>query len=67
MLRCAKARYMKSYNENEDSSFVTYLDNDNLCEWEILHNLSVNAFEWDSISQLTEPLGMSLNDFPFFK
>ena len=35
LLRCAKAKYMKNYNENEDSFFVMYLDNDNLYEYHV--------------------------------
>ena len=46
--RYAKAnnKYMKSYNNNEESSYIQYLDANNLYGWEISKKLPVNGFKW---------------------
>ena len=46
--RCAKAnnRYMKSYNNNEESSYIQYLDANNLYGWAMSKKLPVNGFKW---------------------
>ena len=37
---------MKNYNKNIDSSFIVYLDANNLYEWAISQKLPVNNFKW---------------------
>ena len=46
--RPAKAnnKYMKSYNKNIESSYVMYLDANNLYGWEMFQKLPVNGFKW---------------------
>ena len=46
--RYAKAnnKYMKSYNNNEDSSYIQYLDANNLYGWAMSKKLLVNGFKW---------------------
>ena len=46
--RSAKAnnKYMKNYNNNEESSFIQYLDANNLHGWAITKKLPVNGFKW---------------------
>ena len=39
-------KYMKSYNNNEESSYIQYLDANNLYGWEISKKLPVNGFKW---------------------
>ena len=46
--RYAKAnnRYMKNYNTNIESSYIEYLDANNLYGWEMSQKLHVNVFKW---------------------
>ena len=46
--RHAKANneYMKNYDENKESSYIQYLDANNLDDWEMSQKLPVNGFKW---------------------
>ena len=46
--RYAKAnyKYMKNYDENEESSFLEYLDANRLAGWAMPEPLPVNGFDW---------------------
>ena len=37
---------MKNYNNNEESSYVQYLDTNNLYGWAMSKKLQVNGFKW---------------------
>ena len=39
-------KYMKNYDEKEESSFLQYLDANNLYGWAMEQNLPVGGFEW---------------------
>ena len=39
-------KYMKNYNNNEGSSYVQYLDANNLYGWAMSKKLPVNGFKW---------------------
>ena len=46
--RYAKAnnKYMRSYNNNENSPYIQYLDANNLYGWAMSRKLTVNGFKW---------------------
>ena len=55
--RYAKAnnKYMKNYDENEESSFFEYLDANNLYGWAMSEPLPVNGFDWmEDLSKIDE-------------
>ena len=55
--RHAKAnnKYMKNYNKNEESSYIQYLDANNLCGWAVSQKLPVNGFKWvEDISRINK-------------
>ena len=57
--RYAKAnnKYIKNYNNNEESSYIQYLDANNLYGWAMSKKLSVNGFRWldsDKTNEINE-------------
>ena len=51
--RYAKAnnKYMKSYNKDEESSYIQYLDANNLYGWTMSKKLPTNGFKWLDTSE----------------
>ena len=65
--RYAKAnnKYMKNYNNNEESSYIQYLDTNYLYGWAMFKKLPVNGFRWldsDKINEINEEFIKSYNE-----
>ena len=56
--RYAKAnnKYMKNYDKSIESSYLKYLDTNNLYGWEMYQKLPINGFMWcdDYLSDFNE-------------
>ena len=51
----ANNKYMKNYDKNKESSFLMYVDANNLYGWAITKKLPVHGFKWlDDLSMFTE-------------
>ena len=51
----AKNKYMKKYNKNKDSSYIQYLDTNNLYGWAMSQKLPVNDIKWiNNVSKINE-------------
>ena len=48
----ANNKYMKNYDENKESSYIQYLDANNLYGWAMSQKLPVNGFKW--VNDVTE-------------
>ena len=51
----ASNKYMKNYDKNEESSYIQYLDVNNLYGWAMRQQLPVNGFKWiEDTSEINE-------------
>ena len=65
--RYAKANnnYMKNYNKGEESSYIQYLDANNLYGWAMSKKLPVNGFKWldsDKVNEINEEFIKKYNE-----
>ena len=47
-------KYMKNYDKNEESSYIQYLDANNLYGWAMSQKLPVNGFKWIENNEINE-------------
>ena len=62
--RYAKAnnKYMQNYNKSEESSYIQYLDANNLYGWEMSKKLPVNGFKWLDSNKINENVIKNYNE-----
>ena len=48
----ANNKYMKNYNKNIESSYLTYLNASILYGWAMFQKLPVNDFKWKKMYQI---------------
>ena len=49
-------KYMKNYNNNEESSYIQYVDANNLYGWAMSKKLPVNGFKWIDNNETAGPV-----------
>ena len=56
-------KYMENYDKNVESSYLTYLDANNLYGWEMSQKLSVKCFRWvNDVSRFNEDFIKNYNE-----
>ena len=63
----ANNKYMKNYNNNEESSYIQYLDAYNLYGWAMSKKLPVNGFKWINNNELADPSAKHVINEDFIK
>ena len=59
----ANNKYMKNYDKGKESSYLEYLDANNLYEWAMSQKLPVNGFKWvEDLSQFKEDFIKNYNE-----
>ena len=58
----ANNKYMKYYNNNEESSYIQYLGANNLYGWAMSKKLPVNGFKWFDNDKINEEFIKNYNE-----
>ena len=58
----ANSKYMKNYNNNEESSYIQYLAANNLYGWAMSKKLPVNGFKWTENDKINEEFIKDYNE-----
>ena len=58
----ANNKYRKNYNNNEESSYIQYLDANNLYGWAMSKKLPVNGFKWTDNDKRNEEFIKNYNE-----
>ena len=58
----ANNKYMKNCNNNEESSYIQYLDANNLFGWAMSKKLPVNGFKWIDNNEINEEFIKNYNE-----
>ena len=59
----ANNKYMKNYDKNKESSYIQYLDANNLNGWAMSQKLPVNGFKWiNDVTEIDEKLKKKYNE-----
>ena len=60
-------KYMNNYNNNEESSYIQYLDANNLYGWAMSKKLPTNGFKWINNNEMAEPSAKNVINEDFLK
>ena len=55
-------KYMKNYNNNEESSYIQYLDANNLYGWAMSKKFPANGFKWIDNNEINEKFIKNYNE-----
>ena len=58
----ANHKYIKNYNNNEESSYIQYFDANNLYGWAMSKKLPVNGFKWTDNNIINEEFIKNYNE-----
>ena len=59
----ANNKYMKNYNKSIESSYLMYLDTNNMYGWKMSKKLPINGFKWENdLSRFNESFIKNYNE-----
>ena len=58
----ANNKYMKTYDKNKKSTYLQYIDANNLYGWAMSQTLPVRRFKWDDANKYTEVMIKNYNE-----